>query len=112
MFSELCCITTPLLSSSLSARQRKPEVPLREEGYRWLSCHWRFVWRWCGAHGGEVRYSHQKAIDVVSAEEGRRFFGVPSLFTKQLRAASKFFFCALYVQAPSCRLIQVDMLGG
>jgi hypothetical protein len=38
----------------------------------------------------EVRCSHQKAVDVVSAEEGRRFSGAPSLFTEHLRAAGKF----------------------
>jgi hypothetical protein len=38
----------------------------------------------------EVRCNHQKAVDVVSAEEGRRFSGAPSLFTEQLRAAGKF----------------------
>jgi hypothetical protein len=38
----------------------------------------------------EVRCSHQKAVDVVSAEEGRRFSGAPSLFTEQLHAAGKF----------------------
>jgi hypothetical protein len=34
IFSELRCVRTPLLSSSLSARRRKKEVPLREERYR------------------------------------------------------------------------------
>jgi hypothetical protein len=59
-----------------------PELTLRKEGYRWLPFHWRVVLRWRGGHGGELRCSHQKAIDVVSSEkEGRRYFGAPSLFT-------------------------------
>jgi hypothetical protein len=35
IFLELRYIRTPLLSSSLSARRRKKEVPLHEERYRW-----------------------------------------------------------------------------
>jgi hypothetical protein len=46
----------------------------------------------------EVRCSHQKAVDVVSAEEGRRFSGAPLLFTEQV----SFRFRALYGQARSC----------
>jgi hypothetical protein len=90
IFSELRCVRTPLLSSSLSARRRKKEVPLREERYRWPPATLALCLALVRRSRREVRCSHQKAVNVVSAEEGRRFSGAPSLFTEQLRAAGKF----------------------